>query len=191
MSLFEFTFGLTAVILGLALTEIASRIARLVLAGPRVRWAAEPLLLSAIIYMVIIVLWLGGWTRREVAETTVGEMALHVGFMLSPYLAAASVLPEPGTEPTVDLYAHYVRVRRFVYGVMIAGLVSTWLAGVVEGRPDAPGLDEPVRLLFQTGVPVVLYTALMFVRWRWLSVVLLAFTLTAFLIGIAARPVAS
>jgi hypothetical protein len=44
MTLFELTFTLSAVILGLALTHMASSLYRLVLAGRRVRWALEPLL---------------------------------------------------------------------------------------------------------------------------------------------------
>jgi hypothetical protein len=49
MSLFEFTFGLSAVILGLALTHMASSVHRLVLAGERVRWAPEPILLTVLV----------------------------------------------------------------------------------------------------------------------------------------------
>jgi hypothetical protein len=42
MNLFEFTFALSAVVLGLALTHIAATVHKLLLAGSRVRWAASP-----------------------------------------------------------------------------------------------------------------------------------------------------
>ena len=58
MSLFDFTFSLSAVILGLALTHIASTTHKLLLAGRRVRWAPEPMLLSFIVLLVIVSVWL-------------------------------------------------------------------------------------------------------------------------------------
>ena len=61
ISLFDFTFGLSAVILGLALTHLASSLHRLAMAGRRVRWAPEPALLSAIIFVVIVSVWLRQW----------------------------------------------------------------------------------------------------------------------------------
>ena len=43
MTLTELTFGLSALILGLALTHLAAALSKLLLARERVRWAPEPL----------------------------------------------------------------------------------------------------------------------------------------------------
>jgi len=53
MTLFELTFSLSAVILGLALTHMASSLYRLVLAGRRVRWALEPLMQAALVFLIV------------------------------------------------------------------------------------------------------------------------------------------
>jgi hypothetical protein len=41
--------------------RLATSLHRLVLAGRRVLWAAEPLLLAAIIFLVIVSVWLFHW----------------------------------------------------------------------------------------------------------------------------------
>jgi hypothetical protein len=65
VSLFDFTFSLSAVILGLALTHLAASTHRLLLAGRRVRWAPEPVLLAAIVLLVIVSVWLFQWDEER------------------------------------------------------------------------------------------------------------------------------
>ena len=55
MTIFELTFGLTSLILGLALTHMASALYKLAQAGGRVRWAPEPLLQATIVLLVIVI----------------------------------------------------------------------------------------------------------------------------------------
>jgi|GEM_PF-3281544 len=127
MSLFEFTFGLSAVILGLALAHMASTVSRLALAGGRVRWAPEPLLLAAIIVLVIITVWLDQWWARDRTSTTIGLMLIQVGKLMLPFMAATFVLPDPvPDEGPIDLYAHYDRTRALTYGTLIVGMLAFW-----------------------------------------------------------------
>ena len=137
MSLFEFTFGLSAVILGLALAHMASTVSRLALAGRRVRWAPEPLLLAAIIVLVIISVWLGQWRARDQTETTVGMMLLQVGKLMLPFMAATFVLPDPvPDEGPIDLYAHYDRTRALTFGSLILGLMAFWAVIMIQRAGD-------------------------------------------------------
>jgi hypothetical protein len=71
MSLFEFTFALSAVILGLALTQVAASLHKLLLAGRQVRWAAEPVLLTLIVVLVIVSVW------AKVSVSTLGLPMNH------------------------------------------------------------------------------------------------------------------
>lgn len=179
MSLFELVFGLSAVILGLALTQIASNFHRLLLAGPRVRWAPEPLLLCAIIFLVIVSIWLTQWSDRDETHTTIGLVLVQILKMLMPYLAAAFVLPDRiAEEGPVDLYRHYDRTRVFVFSFLIAGLL----------------LFEAYDLLLRAGAPirwadvvrdepwlyVAAYTVLIFVRARWFNVAALTVVLLVY-----------
>ncbi|WP_292026581.1 hypothetical protein [Brevundimonas sp. UBA2416] len=178
MSLFEFTFGLSAVILGLALAHMASSVHRLVMAGRRVKWAPEPVLLAGIIFLVIVSVWLGQWGDRDRETTTTGLILLQVTKLLLPFLAAAFVLPEtPPEEGPVDLYAHYDRTRAFTFGALIAGLLLFWLDGMVRWAigdfPEAGPITVWGVLKAAPWEFTTLYALLIFVRRRWVNIVLL------------------
>ena len=64
MTLFELTFTLSALILGLALTHMASSLYRLVLAGRRVHWAPEPLMQATLVLLIVVFVWLNEWNGR-------------------------------------------------------------------------------------------------------------------------------
>ncbi len=179
MSLFEFTFGLSAVILGLALAHMASTVSRLALAGRRVRWAPEPLLLAGIIVLVIVGVWLTQWGNRNQAETTVGLMLFQVGKLMLPFMAATFVLPDPiPEEGPVDLYAHYDRTRALTFGVLIVGLLLFWVGGVMRwASGEAPGWGPMTPGAVVASLPWVFctgYGLLILVRRRWFNIALLA-----------------
>lgn len=179
MSLFEFTFGLSAVILGLALAHMASTVSRLALAGRRVRWAPEPLLLAAIIVLVIVSVWLGQWRARDQTETTVGMMLLQVGKLILPFMAATFVLPDPvPDEGPVDLYAHYDRTRALTFGSLILGLMAFWAVGMIQWAsgqvPDARAMTAGSVLASLPWDFCLGYGLLIVVRRRWLNIALLA-----------------
>ena len=76
MTLFELTFTLSALILGLALTHMASSLYRLVLAGRRVRWALEPLMQAALVLLIVVFVWLNEWNERGVTTIIYGRVLL-------------------------------------------------------------------------------------------------------------------
>lgn len=173
MTLFDFTFGLSAVILGLALTQMASSLHRLALAGRRVRWAPEPLLLASLVFLVIVSVWLYQWPERLRTDTTIGLVLLNVLKLMFPYMAAAFVLPEqPAEAGEIDLYAHYDRTRPFTYGAMIAGMLLFWLANIVgwivhTGLPQHKAFPWAGALAEGPWVAVVLYGLLIWLDNRW------------------------
>lgn len=178
MTLFELVFGLSAVILGLALTQMVSNFHRLLLAGSRVRWAAEPLLLCALVFLVIVSVWLFQWNDRNETHTTVGLVLLQVLKLLMPFLAAAFVLPDRiSEEGAVDLYEHYDRTRVYTYASLIAGLLLFFAYELImrdlAGRPV--GWEN--ALLNGPWPYVAVYLALIFIRIRWLNIGLLTVAL--------------
>ena len=78
MTPFELFFGLTTVILGLALTHVANSFQLLLRAGKRVRWAIEPLLQATLIVMIVVFVWADQWDNRNQAAFTVGQSLLQV-----------------------------------------------------------------------------------------------------------------
>lgn len=176
MSLFELVFGLGAIILGLALTHMATNLHRLILAGRRVTWALEPLLLATLIGLVIVSVWLGQWIDRRETSTTVGLVLMQVLKLLLPYMAAAFVFPEGTAESgDIDMFRHYDRTRAYTFGALIVGLLLFWADGVIEqvvtgGR----GLTWSQALHRGPWLYVTVYVALIFVRARWFNVLALS-----------------
>ena len=178
MSLFEFTFALTSVILGLALTHIASVWHKLLLAGKRVRWAPEPILLSSIVLLVIIFVWLSFWNTRNETSMSVGWTVLQVLKLLILYIAAASCLPETTiSSEEIDLYEYYDRTRRLSFGALIVSYVLFEIIGIIGyGLPKQITLSVVEEWLLYPS----LYTLLIFVRSRWFNILILTFALLRF-----------
>jgi len=183
MTLFEILFSLTAVILGLALTLLASNLHRLMLAGRRVRWAPEPLILCSIIFLVIITVWLGQWGLRGVTKITEAEVILKVLKMLSPFMAAAFVLPDRIPEQgEIDLYRHYDRTRAFTFSALILGLLLFWVDFLIQKQAPPFGSALPWAFTLQQAPYVIApaYAALIFIRARWFNILVLLGVLIEF-----------
>lgn len=187
MSLFEFTFGLSAVILGLALAHLASTLSKLAMAGRRVRWAPEPLLLAGIIVLVIVWVWLDQWGAHNQTETTVGRMLFQLGKLTLPFMAATFVLPDPiPEEGPVDLYAHYDRTRALTFGVLIIGLLVFWVGSLMRRAGQAvAGADVGPMTVWSVAASLpwlfcLGYGLLITVRRRWVNVALLTAGLVYF-----------
>ncbi|ODP39408.1 hypothetical protein [Sphingomonas turrisvirgatae] len=172
MSLFEFTFALSAVILGLALTHIAATIHKLLLLGKQVKWAIEPVLLAAIVILLIVSVWLGAWGDREQAEVTVGQTLLQVAKLLTLYFAAASCLPEPVVAEPIDLRSYYDSTRLLSFGSLVLSLLLFRIYSIaIDGIPSVLTIGMAVNMILYP----VLYVSMIFVRRRWFNILTLGF----------------
>jgi hypothetical protein len=183
MSLFDFAFGLSAVILGLGLAEMASRFQQLVFAGRRVKWAPEPVLLSIVVFVVIVVVWLGSWRDHDIRQITVGQVALQILTILAPYMVAAGVLPRAPDEDVLDMHRYYDENRRFLLGTLLVGQLLYWGVNLSRFSGEISGADAWAKTLISTFpyYSVLTYAALMVVRWRWLNVAGLLFVVAVFI----------
>jgi len=179
MGLFDHAFGLSAVILGLGLAEMALRLQQVVFAGKRVKWAIEPLMFAAIVFFVIVLLWLSAWQDHAVKSFTMGTVALHTLAVILPVMAAAAAYPKVPDKGEVDLYAYYDGSRRFLFGTLGLGLFIDWILRLAGQSESVHGVDGWLKTIILT-FPyngLVPYTLMMFVRWRWLNILTLAFVL--------------
>lgn len=172
MTLFEFVFGLQAIILGLALTHLAMSVNRLVLARSQVKWDARPLLAAVLMLLAVLLYWTQAWNYRDIQETTVGETILKVMVNLVVYAAAAAILPEevPRGE-TIDLAAHYDKVRVYFFALFLAPiLVMSTLRPAIQvwlGQRERFDNWDNVALIAAVVVCIVF-------RNRWVNLVVLA-----------------
>ncbi|HET9354852.1 MAG TPA: hypothetical protein VFO42_01660 [Sphingomicrobium sp.] len=175
MTAFELFFGLTSVILGLALAQLANSLQLLLRAGRRVSWAVEPVLQSVLILLIIVSVWAGQWFVRSTAEFSVGQVLLQVVKLLALFVAASAALPEIDGQAKVDLKRHYYEARPVTWGALVAGLILfAAYAFAFGGAPLSLAAVAEQMLL-----PAV-YATLIFVRWRPLHLVVLTLVVAMF-----------
>ena len=181
MSLFEFVFGLQAVVLGLALTQIVVSLNRLVLAHRRVVWAAQPILTALYIGSAVILEWLSSWFNRPDASTTVGEIILGVARSLILVAAASSVLPEEVPEDrTLDLRERHDRIRPYLFFLLIVSItvsaIAPRLAQLATG--EAEGFNGWGALITVAALGVCAT-----VKQRWVNIAILTLLVLALIGG--------
>jgi len=175
MSPFEYLLLFAAVILGLAVSELAIATHRLVSAGARVRWGWLAPLAAIVAFLKIITQWWAWYAGESLPGGLHFEMFVGVvfgGVLL--FLLAATALPETHNTAEIDLADHYQQVRRrfwllFAAHWVVATAVSIWAQVSLAGAHYS-GFTWAYLV-----VPVAL--ALAFIRSRWLhGMALLAFT---------------
>lgn len=163
---FEYILAFAAVILGLAVSELAMGVHRLLSARTEVRWDWLAPLAAVVVLLKIITQWWAWYSAQALPGGLRFEMFGAVivgGFLL--FLLAATPLPEsaaPGE--SVDLAAHFEHVRRrfwllFAAHWVVATGVSEWVQVAMLGAHLSPA--SPAFLI----APAAL--AMAFVRWRW------------------------
>src|SRR3569833_945805 len=161
MNSFELSFGLTSVILGLALTHMANAARKLLLRGREVTWAPEPVMLARGVLMLIVSNWMNQFSHNKTALSD-GLELLNVLRMLKLYFAAGFSLPEPEPgEGKSDLLEYYDRARHFSFGSLAAGLAIFARYNGITSPADWRA-DLSVK-----AIPLLLWIVAMFVRWRW------------------------
>lgn len=140
MSAFEFTFSLFGLLLGLALAEGLSGLARALKASDRVRIGWPTALLGLFVSCDVVTFWMYGWGMRELVPF--GWPTLFAGFVVTAiYFISASLIFPDEPEQWRDLDAHFDRHRRKVLGgVLFCNIVLLWAAFSVGAMGDVLSL---------------------------------------------------
>jgi len=129
-----------AVVLGLAISDLAISLHRLLNAAERVRWGLLSPLAAIVAFLKIITQWWTWYSAKPLASALSFEM--FIGVMIGAvllFLMAAAALPETSEgETVVDLPSYYMRVRRrfwllFASHWVVATGVSIWVQVQIEG----------------------------------------------------------
>jgi hypothetical protein len=124
---FEYLLLFTAIILGLAVSDLAISLHRLLGAGRRVKWDWLAPLAALVAFLKIVTQWWSWHAAEPLAAAVTFEvfLVLQTGSVLLFLLAAAALPDEVRPEETVDLAAHYATVRRRYWSLFLA----QWLVG--------------------------------------------------------------
>ncbi len=135
MNGFEFIFTLFGLLLGLALAEGLSGLARALKARSRVRIGWPTTLLGLFVSCDVVTFWIYGWSLRD--KLTVSWPVLFSGFVVTAiyYVAASLVFPDDA-EDWADLDGHFDRhYRKVIGGVFVANVALFAVVAHFAGFP--------------------------------------------------------
>lgn len=187
MAPFEYLVLFAAIVMAIAVTDLATSLHRLLAAGPRVRWHWLAPLAALVAFLKIVTQW---WTWYEGSnfaqgltfELFLGVLAVAILLVL---LAAAALPDEFGKDETMDLEVHYATVSRR-YWILFALHWTLWVSLNRWGRAAVGG--ERLDLLDPTYLIGPLALSLVFVRNRWWHTICLAGFVILYVARLYGRP---
>ncbi|THD77509.1 MAG: hypothetical protein E7812_16430 [Phenylobacterium sp.] len=139
MGAFEYLLLFTAIILGLAVSDLAMSLHRLLGAGKRVRWDWLAPLAAVVAFLKIVTQWWSWHSAEQLAGAVTFEMflTLLVAAVLLFLLAAAALPDEAPRDETIDLRLHYAAVSRrywllFLGHWLVGNVASVWVQIAAE-----------------------------------------------------------
>jgi hypothetical protein len=175
---FEFALGLFTVMIGLAITDIALSLHRLIRRHHTVRWDPLTLLGALFALLMTIGMWFDLWGIRN--ATSVRHFFLYLVLLASffvLFLVSASSLPDEVDGP-VDLRAFYASNRRYYWSLVTIFQVIYVALGLhftADMFARMPRLAVAVTAM-QWSALVLIPGAMIFVRsrtWHYLSLIIL------------------
>lgn len=163
----EYILALVTIVLGLALTSMATSVDRIVKRHNEVQLDPATLLAAAMVFYIVVAnLWAQYFHYRDVTAAPLAEGAIMIATFMITYLMAALVLPDDW-EVQLDLKDHYERIRRPLWGLFGLNAIAVFAANIVRaGPPHAANIMSVI-----IGVAIAIVMAL--VRQRALHIVLL------------------
>ena len=165
-----------SIVVGLALTDVAQSLHRLLRAGRRVRWDLLTPLAALLVTCAVINTW---WTLDRVFSYAVTFAAFlpNFGSLILLYLLASATLPDKVPDEGLDLKAYYLENRTYFWGLFVL-----WaLALVANEAALSAAQGRPAARIFAAAWPnlpfIALFALLMWTRRRWLHGAVLVVTL--------------
>ena len=174
MNSFDYITVLVAIMIGLAIADIATSLHRLLRAGKRVPWDWIAPTAAALVLLELFNLW---WKWHGFTGSTLGEGMPYFAVLLLLYLAASACLPDEVPAEGIDLKTFAAQSHLYFWLVYTA-FVVTWigLRTVLDiGRGDS------AQTIFGAHwfdyLSILVYGSVIVLRWRWLSGLALVGTL--------------
>lgn len=173
---FEFLTAFVAILIGLAIADLATSLHRLLRARDRVKWDwATPAAAAMVAIQVMAQFWVFWFSRSDRIYTFASTFALTAVLALV-FLIASAVLPDEVPAQGIDLKAFYETNRRYLWS-----LEALYIATVTLQEWDKFGAPEHQLDLGNNAIGFVQAVAAVLFRWRWLQAVVLASFLLAFI----------
>lgn len=128
---FAYLSVLLSIVLGLAMAEVLQGYGVLLLARSRLRLYGPPLIWSLMMLMMAAQFWWASFGLRKVNDWSFAAFCAVLLQTVMLYMGTSVVLPKSGSEPHIDLRAHYYREAKpfFSFGLLfiLVGFAKDWL----------------------------------------------------------------
>jgi hypothetical protein len=181
MDTFEYITALVAVIIGLALADIATSFHRLLRHRKTVRWDWVALLAALVITAELFHLW---WRWRGFTGTTMGEVAPYFVALILIYLTASVTLPDDVPEGEFDLGRYFDEYRGYFWFVYTTYVAVILLLLSIRRLDQGMSWRELWSINYFDVPWIFVGYGMIFVRPRWASGLLLLVTLAWLLWGL-------
>lgn len=169
-----------AVVIGLAIADMATSLHRLLRNRKRVRWDWVAPLAALVILVELFNMW---WSWRSFTGNSLADLAPYFVALVILFLTASATLPDEVPSEGIDLRRYFDENRSYfwsLYGSYITLWIGMWTIGdIAKGSTLADLLGE-----YYFDYPwIIVCFSLLFVRPRWISGVFLLITLGWVLYG--------
>jgi hypothetical protein len=181
MGTFEYITALVAVVIGLAIADLAASLHRLLRHRRVVRWDWVAPLAALLVLVDLFNLW---WRWRGFTGTTMGDVAPYFGALILIYLAASVTLPDEVPADGLDLGRYFDEIRSYFW-FLYASYVALILTLMTVRRVGQGFSASQLWSVYYFDYPwLVVGFGMMFVRTRWISGAVLLVTLIWLLLGL-------
>jgi hypothetical protein len=165
---FEYATGLFAVLIGLAIVDLATSFHRLLRTDTPVRW--DPLALMAALYALclVVAMWFDLWGVRHFDATRGFLFYLtFIAEFLVLFLLAAASLPDHPSDGA-DLREYYARSRRYLWTLLVIFQALYVADGLYFSRGESARIPHSVLVLLNVlmFLPLVISVVLMLAKSR-------------------------
>ncbi len=165
---FEYALGIFAVLIGLAVADLAGSFHRLLRIKAHVRWDPLALLAASYALCMAVYMWFDIWGVRHFGLTR--HFFFYTGLVAELfilYLIAAAALPDEASG-AVDLRKYYQLNRRHFWSLVALFQFGYFAFGVYFERGEPPG-RPPWLVLFEWALmaaPMLIAMAMLWIRSR-------------------------
>ncbi len=180
MGTFEYITALIAVVVGLALADMATSLHRLLRNRSRVRWDwVAPL--AAI--LIVVELFNNWWNWRDFTGSTFADVAPYFLALILLFLTASATLPDEVPDEGLNL-GRYFDENRAYFWTLYGCYLIVWI-GIGAARDISRGatLGQLLGTWYFDYASIIACFVLVFVRLRWVSGVVILITLIWLLYG--------
>jgi hypothetical protein len=151
MKPFDYLTVLISIVLGLAITNVLTRLALVMQSRDRVSFYWPPIAWALWIFFICIQHWWAQWTWQYAPEPTFGGFCLQLMTPVLLFLVGALALPDREEDGKLDLQGWYFYNRKWFFGLLF--LIP--LVSILEEIVRSGSMRSLVNLAFLIAFSVV------------------------------------